>query len=256
MPAPINPFKAGLKSGQPQIGLWMCMADSYAAEITAGAGYDWLVIDGEHSPNDLRSTLRALQAMAAKPVSPVVRVPIGKEYLIKQVLDLGAQNILVPMVETADQARDLVRAVRYPPHGRRGVGAIGARATDFGRVADYITTADAQICLIVQVESRAGLAQLDEIAAVEGVDGVFIGPADLSTDMGFAGQTETPEVLAVIYDALARIQAQGCAAGILTIDPAQAQIYLDKGAVFVAVGMDVNILVNGLQALRAKFGAV
>ncbi len=253
MPAPKNPFKAALKSGSPQIGLWMSLADSYAAEICAGAGFDWLVIDGEHSPNDLRSTLQALQAIAAKPVNPVVRLPIGKEYLIKQVLDLGAQNILVPMIETADQARALVRAVRYPPHGRRGVGALGARATDFGRATNYISTADEQICLIVQVESRAGLAQLDEISAVEGVDGVFIGPADLSTDMGFAGQTNAPEVLAAVYDALARIQAQDCAAGILTIDTAQAQIFLDKGAVFVAVGMDVKILVDGLKTLRKTF---
>lgn len=253
MPAPKNTFKQALADGQRQIGCWMSFANGQAAEIMGTTGFDWLVIDGEHAPNDIRSIRDQLIALAASPSHPVVRVPVGEAWLIKQVLDAGAQTVLVPMVESADQARDLVRACTYPPTGTRGVGAMGGRATMFGSIPDYIATADAQICLLVQVESRAGLAALDDILAVEGVDGVFIGPADLSTDMGFKGNSAAPEVRAAIADAIARIKAAGKAPGILGVTEEAIQAYADMGAQFLAVGMDVLVLAQNARALSARW---
>ncbi|MCV2887412.1 HpcH/HpaI aldolase/citrate lyase family protein [Ruegeria aquimaris] len=253
MPAPNNPFKQALAEGRRQIGCWMSFAEPSVAEIMGTCGFDWLVVDGEHAPNDIRSIRDQLTALAASPSHPVVRVPVGADWIIKQVLDAGAQTVLVPIVESADQARQLVRACRYPPTGVRGVGATAARATMFGSVSDYIQTADQEICLLVQVENRAGIAALDEILTIDGVDGVFIGPADLSTDMGFQGNSAAPEVRAVIADAVQRIRAAGKAPGILGTTDEATQAYLDMGAQFVAVGLDVMLLANTARRLSAQW---
>ncbi|MGR3760960.1 HpcH/HpaI aldolase family protein [Roseobacteraceae bacterium NS-SX3] len=255
MPAPKNPFKAALAKGERQIGCWMSFAEPSAAEIMGTCGFDWLVIDGEHAPNDIRSIRDQLMALAASPSHPVVRVPVGETWIIKQVLDAGAQTVLVPIVESADQARALVRACQYPPHGARGVGATAARAAMFGTVGEYIQTADREICLLVQVENRAGMAALDEILTVEGIDGVFIGPADLSTDMGHQGNSAHPEVRAAIEDALKRIKAAGKAPGILGVTEDATQAYLDMGAQFLAVGIDVLILAQNARRLAAGWKA-
>ena len=255
MPAPKNTFKQALNNGDRLIGCWMSFAEPAVAEIMGTAGFDWLVIDGEHAPNDIRSIRDQLMALAASPSHPVVRVPIGETWIIKMVLDAGAQTVLVPIVESAEQARELVRACRYPPEGTRGVGAAASRATRFGSVGEYVQTADQEICLLVQVENRVGIAALDEILQVEGIDGVFIGPADLSTDMGFQGNSSAPEVRAVIADALARIRAAGKAPGILGTTDEATQAYLEMGAQFLAVGIDVLVLAQNARALSAKWKA-
>ncbi|MBO1539269.1 4-hydroxy-2-oxoheptanedioate aldolase [Pseudomonas sp. OA65] len=253
MDMPINTFKQRLRSGEAQIGLWLGLADAYCAELAANAGFDWLLIDGEHAPNDLRTLLGQLQAVAPYPSQPVIRPVIGDTALIKQVLDIGVQTLLVPMVESADQARELVRAIHYPPHGVRGVGSALARASRWNSIPGYLDKADEQMCLLVQIESREGLANLDAIAAVDGVDGVFIGPADLSASMGFRGNPGHPDVQAAIEDAIARIRQAGKAAGILSADETLARRYLELGAAFVAVGVDTTVLMRGLQTLAATF---
>ncbi|WP_370241058.1 4-hydroxy-2-oxoheptanedioate aldolase [Pararhodobacter marinus] len=248
-----NGFKAALAAGETQIGCWVGLADGYAAEIAGEAGFDWLLIDGEHAPNDIRSMREQLAALGRSASHPVVRVPVGETWIIKQVLDIGAQTVLVPMVESGAQAEALVRAMRYPPDGMRGVGAALARASRFSGVADYVNKADAETCLLVQVENRAGMAALDDILAVEGVDGVFIGPADLSADMGYRGNPGASEVQGAIADAIRRIRAAGKAPGILTSNEAQAREWIDMGVTFCAVGIDVLVLANSLRALAAKF---
>ncbi len=253
MPAPVNPFKTALAEGRLQIGLWMALASPLTAEALGQCGFDWLVIDGEHAPNDIPLTAAQLQALSASPAAPVVRVPVGEAWVIKQVLDIGAQTVIVPMVESAEQAAMLARAMRYPPQGNRGVGASFARAARFGTIPDYLATANDQVALIVQVESRAGLAALDAIAATEGVDGVFIGPSDLAADMGHLGNAGAPVVQQAIRDAFSRIRAAGKPAGILGTDEAAAKRYIEWGATFVAVGGDTAVLRAGAQALRARF---
>lgn len=253
MPAPKNTFKQALKDGQRQIGCWMSIGEAAPAEMMGTAGFDWLVIDGEHAPNDIRSIRDQLMALSTSDSHPVVRVPVGETWIIKQVLDAGAQTVLVPMVETADQAREIVRACQYPPHGTRGVGASLARATRFGSVSEYIQTADQEICLLLQVENRAGIAALDEILQVEGVDGVFIGPSDLATDMGYQGDTTHPAVNQVITDAMAKIAASDKASGILGTTEKTTQSYLQMGAQFLAVGIDVFLLVHSARALAAHW---
>ena len=252
---PINPFKQALADKRPQIGLWLGLADPYSAELCAGAGFDWLLIDGEHSPNDLRSILGQLQAIAPYASHPIARIPVGQGNIgttvVKQYLDLGVQTLLVPMVDTAEQAADLVRAMRYPPQGIRGMA--GARASSWGRNPGYVHEANAQVCLLVQAETELSLRHLDAIAGVEGVDGVFIGPADLSASMGHAGNPDHPDVQAAIADGIARIVKAGKAAGILTPDENQARRYLDLGATFVAVGLDTNLLARTTSALAARF---
>ena len=252
MPVPTNPLKAALRAGRLQTGLWLGLASPYTAELAAGSGFDWLVIDGEHAPNGIPTILAQLQAIGTR-AHAVVRPPIGEVWMIKQVLDLGAQTVLVPMVESVEQARTLVRSVRYAPAGIRGVGASLARASDFGRIGDYVAAAAEQICLLLQVESRAGLAAIEGIGALDGVDGIFIGPADLAADMGHPGNPSHPEVQAAIEDAITRICATGKAAGILTSDMALARRYADLGATFVAIGSDVGALVRALKDLRASF---
>ncbi len=247
MPAPKNTFKHAIRNGRLQLGCWLGMADPYAAEIATTARFDWLLIDGEHAPNDLRSILAQLQIVQASGVHAAVRLPVGETWMIKQVLDAGAQTLLIPMVESAEQARELVRAVTYPPEGARGVGAGLARASGFSAIPDYLQTADEQICLLVQVENRAGLAALDGILTIDGVDGVFIGPADLAADLGHIGDADHPEVDAAITDALTRIVQAGKAAGILTLDPRMQKRCADIGVTFMATAIDVILLANALR---------
>ncbi|MCB1445483.1 MAG: 4-hydroxy-2-oxoheptanedioate aldolase [Rhizobiaceae bacterium] len=253
MPAPKNHFKAALREGRVQIGLWVALTSPYAAEICGGAGYDWLLVDAEHAPNDIQTLVAQVQALAKYPVGVIVRPPIGEAWIVKQILDIGAQTVLVPMVETKEQAEAMVRAMRYPPHGMRGVGAALARASNFNRIPDYLQTANDEVCLLLQIESRAGLANLDAIASVDGVDGVFIGPADLAADMGFLGKPGAPEVQAAVEDALKRIQGHGKAAGILTADQALAKRYIEIGATFVGIGSDVGLFANATSRLIADF---
>jgi len=248
-----NPFKSALASRQPQIGLWLSMADPYLAEAAATCGYDWLLIDGEHAPNDLRSTLAALQAVAPYPGQPVVRVVEGSQALIKQMLDIGAKTLLVPMVDTAEQARAIVAATQYPPQGVRGVGSALGRASQWSSRSDYLDVADEEVCLLVQAESTTALGNLKAICAVDGVHGVFIGPADLAASMGHRGNPGHPEVQAAIEGAMRTIIASGKAAGTLTSDPALAQRYLDLGCSFVAVGVDVLLFANTARRLRGQF---
>lgn len=252
MPAPTNPFKARLRAGETQIGLWLGLGDASVAELAAGTGFDWLVIDGEHGPNGLRDVLDQLRAIGSRSHA-VVRTRDDDRAGIKQMLDLGAQTLLVPMIESAEQAREAVRSILYPPHGLRGVGAGLARASDYNGVSDYLQTANGEVCLLLQVESVAGLDALDEILGVEGVDGVFIGPADLAADMGQLGNPGAAEVQAAVSDALVRIRAAGRAAGILTSDRALARGYAEAGVDFLAVGSDVGVLRAGLTALRGAF---
>ncbi|TAX26642.1 4-hydroxy-2-oxoheptanedioate aldolase [Rhizobium leguminosarum] len=253
MPAPKNTFKAALMEKRSQMGLWLALANPYTAEILGDAGYDWLLIDGEHAPNDIPLMMAQLQALKGSPSHPIIRAPIGEAWLLKQILDIGAQTVLVPMVESGDQAKAMVRAVRYPPHGMRGVGAALARASAFNRIPDYLQTANEEICLLLQIESRAGLAALDDIATTDGVDGVFIGPADLAADMGHLGRPGDVEVQQAVEAALIRIQAHGKAAGILTADQALARRYVELGATFVAIGNDVSLLANGASRQLSDF---
>ena len=253
MPAPINPFKKSLAEGETLFGCWLGLANALTTEVVGTAGFDWLVIDGEHAPNDLPTITAQLQVLEASESHAVVRVPVGETYLVKQALDAGAQTLLVPMVDSADQARQLVRDVTYPPHGDRGVGFSVSRAGRFSITKDYGTTADAQICLLVQVESRRGLEALDDILKVEGVDGVFIGPADLAADMGHMGNAMHEDVQGAIMDALTRITASGKAGGILSTNDTMTNAALDAGARFVAVGADVLLLSHAAQALASKW---
>lgn len=248
-----NTFKSALQRGDTVIGLWLALASAYTAEICAGAGFDWLVIDGEHAPNDVRSILTQLQAAAPYLTHPIVRPPSGDAVIVKQLLDIGAQTLLIPMVETAEQARQMVAATRYPPQGIRGVGAALARASNFGRENHYLQDADANICLLVQVESASALANLDEIVRVDGVEGVFIGPADLAASMGFLGRPGQAQVQDAIREAARRIRGAGKAAGILSTDEAQAQTYLEWGYNFVAVGTDVTLLSRATTQLATRF---
>ncbi len=249
-----NPFKAALAAGQPQIGLWLSLAEAYTAEICATAGFDWLLVDGEHAPNDLRGILAQLQAVAPYRGQPVVRAVEGSTALVKQLLDIGARNLLVPMVDTAAQARAMVAATRYPPEGVRGVGSAIARASRWNTRTRYLDEANAEVCLLVQAETATALRNLEAICAVDGVDGVFIGPADLAASMGHRGNPGHPEVQAAIENGIATIVASGKAAGILTGDAALARRYLALGARFVAVGVDVSLLAQATRQLAADFG--
>ena len=254
-PLPIKPnaFKQALRDGRRQIGLWQSLANPLTAEICAGAGFDWLLLDGEHAPNDIPVLISQLQAIEAYPTHPIGRPPIGEVHLIKQYLDIGFQTLLIPLVDTAEQAERMVRAMRYPPGGIRGVGAGSARVSKWNRVDNYFRDADEQMCLLVQAETTVAMANLDAIAGVEGVDGVFIGPADLSAAMGHRGDPGHPDVQAVIKDAFARILKAGKAAGILTSNEAWAKEYLDLGCTFVAVGTDSGILSRQTSALAERF---
>ncbi|MCC2597201.1 4-hydroxy-2-oxoheptanedioate aldolase [Pusillimonas sp. MFBS29] len=253
MQHPANSFKRALRNGEAQIGLWQGLASSYTAELCATVGYDWLLIDGEHAPNTIQTVLSQLQAVAAYPVAPVVRPAWNDPVELKRLLDIGAQNLLIPMVQNADEARAAVAAVRYPPEGVRGVGAALARASRWGGVSDYLARANDEICLLCQVETASALQELDGILAVEGVDGVFIGPADLAASMGHTGNPGHPDVKTAISDAIVRIRKAGKAAGILQGDIALAKQYLELGAQFVAVGVDAVLLRRAATDLLAQF---
>lgn len=253
MTAPINTLKYRLAEGEILHGCWVALADGYSAEIAASAGFDWLLIDGEHAPNDVRSISDQLARVLASDTSAVVRTVDDDPAKIKQMLDLGAQTLLIPMVESAAQAERIYRATRYAPEGHRGVGAALTRSTRFGAIANYEQTANDEICLIVQIESRAGLAALDAIAATKGIDGIFIGPADLAADMGYPGNQDAPEVQAAIMDALTRIRAAGLAAGMVGMDPIFVETCKQAGANFVGVGIDVLVFANAMRALAKNY---
>ena len=252
MELPQNAFKRALKAGRAQIGLWSSLSSNYTVEVIAGAGFDWILLDMEHSPNDLESALAQLQAAAPYPSHPVVRVPWNDMVSIKRLLDIGAQSLLVPYVSTADEARAAVSYTRYPPAGVRGVAGT-TRATRFGRVRDYAKRAQEEICLLVQVETQQALDNIEAICAVEGVDGVFIGPADLHASLGYTGEVANAKVKPLIDSAIQRVRKAGKAPGILTSNEADARHWLQCGGLFVAVGADVGILARGAEALATKF---
>jgi len=252
MELPQNAFKRALKAGKAQIGLWSSLSSNYSVEVIAGAGFDWILLDTEHSPADLENLLTQLQAAAPYPAHPVVRVPWNDMVTMKRVLDIGAQSLLVPYVSTAAEAKSAVSYTRYPPAGVRGVAGT-TRATRFGRVKDYAKRAHEEICVLVQVETEAALDNIEAICAIDGVDGVFIGPADLHASMGHTGEIANPKVKPLIDQAIRRIRKCGSAPGILTPSDADARHWLECGALFVAVGADVGILARGAEALAAKF---
>ena len=256
MKTPVNAFKKAIAEKRAQIGLWVSLLGPLNTEICAAAGFDWLLLDGEHTPNDPMNLLQQAQVIAAYPgVHTIARVPMGHGYvgqaLIKQYLDVGIQTLLVPMVETPEQARELVRCMRYPPGGIRGMAA--TRASAWGRNADYAKEANHEVCLLVQVETQEGVRNVDAIAAVEGVDGVFIGPSDLSAAFGHVGDPWHPEMQKLHADLFRRIQAAGKAVGILTLDETLARKHIEMGAAFIAVGTDSNLMVKSTSALLGKF---
>jgi 4-hydroxy-2-oxoheptanedioate aldolase len=247
---PPNNFKAAIAAGQPQIGLWSSLCSNIATEIIAGSGFDWIVLDTEHAPNEVPGLLSQLQAMATSPTEPVVRVAWNDSVIIKRVLDIGARSLLIPFVQNAEEARLAVAATRYPPRGIRGV-SVGPRANRYGRVAGYHHVAHESVCLLVQIETRSACAQIEAIAAVEGVDGIFIGPSDLAADLGHLANPRHPEVQSAIADACKRIRAAGKPVGMLTGDPEEACNYLAAGFTFVAMGSDAGVLANATAKLAA-----
>jgi len=249
---PRNTFKRALAEGRQQIGLWSSLSSNYTVEVIAGAGYDWILLDMEHSPNDLESLLSQLQAAAPYPAHPVVRVPWNDTVTIKRVLDVGAQSILIPYVSTIAEAKAAVAATRYPPVGVRGVAGT-TRASRFGRVQGYAKKAHEEICVLVQVETRQALDNLEGICEVEGVDGVFIGPADLHASLGHTGETSNPAVVPLMEEAMRRIRKAGRAPGYLSPVEADAKRMLSAGALFVAVGADIGLLARGAEGLLMKF---
>ena len=252
MNALVNPLKHALRAGRPQIGIWSSLANHVAVEIVAGAGFDFLVLDTEHAPNELPMVQSQLQAAVGGTAAPVVRPAWNDPVLFKRLLDIGVQSFIVPMIQSAEEARRAVAATRYPPAGIRGV-SVATRANRYGRVKDYLHLANAEICLHLQLETRAALRSLEAIAAVEGVDGLFIGPSDLAADLGHLGDSGHPEVRAAIEDALTRIRKAGKVAGILAPVEADARRWLELGATFVAVGSDLGLLARQSEALAAKF---
>ncbi|MEV6967408.1 aldolase/citrate lyase family protein [Hamadaea sp. NPDC051192] len=255
MPIPVtaNLRQALAAAHRPLAGMWVCSGSPLVAEICAGGGLDWLLIDMEHGPNGLESVLAQLQAVAAYPVCPVVRTASADPTLIKQVLDLGAQTILVPMVSSADEARAVAAAALYPPRGLRGVGSALARSGRWNRIPDYLTTADAHVSVLVQIETAEAVSAAADIAAVEGVDGVLVGPSDLAASLGLIGQQTHPEVVAAVREAFAGVISAGKPVGVNAFDPQVADAYLAAGASFILVGADVTLLARGSEALAARY---
>jgi 4-hydroxy-2-oxoheptanedioate aldolase len=247
-----NAFKQALVSRSLQIGLWSTLCSNIGAEVIAHSGFDWILLDTEHSPNELPNLVSQLHAMTGGTASPVVRAAWNDPVLIKRILDVGAQSILLPYIQTVEEAASAVQAVRYPPKGIRGVSA-SSRASQYGRVKDYLTQADSQIALIVQIETRSALSQLAAISEIEGIDGVFIGPADLSASLGHIGQIQHPETQAALKDAAAQLARLGKAAGILASSEAAARQYIEWGYTFVAVGVDTRLLAASADALAQAF---
>jgi 4-hydroxy-2-oxoheptanedioate aldolase len=249
-----NRWTQRITDGRPRFGMWLASGSGYVTEICAGSGIDWVLLDQEHAPNDLHATLEQLQVLAGYPdVDVVVRPPAADPVVIKRLLDIGAQNIIVPMIDGPGEASAAVTATRYPPNGVRGVGSALARASRWNRISDYLVTADATVSLTVQVETMAGLAQLGDIADVDGVDAVFIGPADLAASMGKLGQSEHPDVVSTIENALATIVARGKSAGVNAFNETVARRYLKAGASFVLVGADVALLARGAEKLAKRY---
>jgi 4-hydroxy-2-oxoheptanedioate aldolase len=252
MASPTNPLKIAVQAGTLLKGIWLCMGSQIAAEIAGHAGFDWCLIDGEHAPYDPTNIRAQLIALAGTPAHALVRVPVAEDWILKQMLDIGAQNLLVPMVNTADQARHIVSATRYPLQGHRGMGADIARVSGFGATPNYAATANDNICLFVQAESVQAIDNLEEICAVPGVDGVFIGPADLACDMGYRDQMGHPDVVQLIGQAIARITASGKTAGIISASATDRARYVEQGVTFLGMGAEVSILARGLRALAAE----
>jgi 4-hydroxy-2-oxoheptanedioate aldolase len=249
---PVNSFKRGIYAGEQQIGLWCSLASHLTVEIVAGSGYDWLLIDTEHSPNELPMVFTQLQACMENRVQPIVRPPVNDQVIIKRYLDAGVQSFLIPMVDTAEQAAAAVSYTRYPPHGVRGFAA-ASRASRFGRVKDYYKHAHEEICVLVQIESELALTNLEAICAVPGVDGVFIGPGDLSAAIGYLGDQGNEAVVSLIEQLNQRIVKAGNRPGILTSDETLAKRYIAAGCIFTAVGSDAGILARGSEALVRRF---
>ena len=252
MEMPRNSLKHALHEGTQQIGIWCSLGSYVATEIVAASGFDWLLIDTEHAPNELPLIHQQLQALAPYPVASLVRPAWNDTVVIKRLLDIGVQSLLVPFVQNAEEARRAVAATRYPPDGVRGV-SMGMRANRYSRVKDYHRHAAEEICVLVQLETRAALADLDAILKVDGVDGIFIGPADLSADMGHLGNSAHPDVQTAIADAVPRIRRAGKAPGIMSFNDEECRRYLDLGCLFVAVGSDQNLLARNSDALAAKY---
>jgi len=249
---PTNHFKRGLKTGVPQIGLWLSMTSPVATEIVAGAGYDWMLVDMEHSANDLGEVAAHLRAAVGGSAEPVVRVPWNEPVLVKRVLDIGARSLLFPFVQSAEEARRAVAATRYPPNGIRGVAGT-TRANRYGRVKDYAKHAADELCVLVQVETQQALGEIEAIAAVDGVDGLFIGPADLSASMGHLGNWQRPEIWQAIISGGERIREAGKAPGFLSAREDECRAVLAAGFQFVAVGSDIGILARQSEALARSY---
>jgi 4-hydroxy-2-oxoheptanedioate aldolase len=252
MDFPRNAFKAALAAGQLQIGLWSSLGSAVAAEIVGDCGIDWILFDTEHTPNEVPDLLGQLQASQKGTATPVVRPAWNDMVLVKRCLDIGAQTLLLPYVQNAEEAKAAVRATRYPPDGVRG-GATSSRASRYGRVPGYLQKANSEICVLVQAETRVALDQLEAIAAVPGVDGVFIGPADLAASLGHIGNPQHADVQAALKDAVTRLKKAGKPAGILTANEEEARRYIDWGYLFVAVGADVGLLSKNAEALAKRF---
>ena len=248
-----NTFKHNLQQGKLQLGMWLGLANSYTAELLACTGYDFLLIDGEHAPNDVRSVLPQLQAIAPYNSAPVVRPNYNDPVLLKMYLDIGAQSFLIPMIQNKEQAIAALRATRYPPEGIRGVGSALARASRWNNVEGYLHKANEEICVLVQVETKEAVDNLDESLSVEGVDGVFIGPADLSADMGYMGNPNHEQVVKTIEECVKKIKNAGKAPGILMANEQMAKHYIELGALFVAVGVDTTLLSTAAKSLLSKY---
>ena len=249
---PTNPFKRALREARPQIGLWTSLCSNVAAEVIAGAGFDWILVDTEHAPNELPLVYSQLQAMVGGTAAAVVRPAWNDAVLIKRFLDIGAQNLLIPYVQNAEEAQAAVAATRYPPHGVRGV-SVSSRANQYGRIKDYFQRVHEELCVLVQIETRLALQNLEAIAAVDGIDALFIGPADLSADFGHLGQPRHPDMKPIIEDAIHRIRQAGKPPGILAPVEADARHWLSLGCVVVAVGSDLNLLARHSEELAARF---
>jgi len=248
---PKNTFKQALAEMRPQIGLWSTLSSNIASEVLACAGYDWVVIDMEHSPNEIPTVYTQLQSYDPSPTSAVIRLPWNDPVVVKRVLDIGAFSLLFPMIQTVEEAEKAVASTRYPPRGIRGV-SLNQRGNRYGRIASYVKEFENELCITVQIETRAALERVEDIAAVDGVDGIFFGPADLSADMGYLGQPGHPTVKEALSDGLAKCRQAGKPAGILTAVEADSIHWLKEGYVFVAVGTDTAILGRGADALLAR----
>ncbi len=253
MKTPRNQFKRALKAGKPQYGFWLGMCNPLSAELCAYTGYDWLLIDGEHAPNDLQSTLAQLQAISGSPAEAIVRLVDDTPSRIKQYLDIGVQSLLVPMIETGTQAQRLAQSVQYPPAGMRGVGTALARAARWNQVESYFTEVDKELCLIAQIESVKAIENLDDILNVERIDAYFIGPADLAGSMGYLGQPGHPQVVAAIEDVIKKIITAGKPVGTLATTADTAQHYTAMGVQFIALGVDTLALTRAAKSILVEF---